>query len=119
MTPPLVNPNVLGAGAVDIRLTGRHISVAGECEVKNAQAMKILDLFGAGASFAEFYLSDFKSQERQAIDVPLAPLTTCGWWNARPQLGHFVTDTSWFFAAQPRGALTFVTCHVEEPRSSR
>jgi len=42
-------------------LTARGVPASGEGDLKNCQAMKVLDLIGAGGSFTELYAMDFDS----------------------------------------------------------
>lgn len=51
----------LGAGMIlgNSLLTARGIPASGEGDLKNCQAMKIMDLLGAGGSYTEFYALDY------------------------------------------------------------
>jgi len=51
----LISSVILGCSL----LTAAGVPVAGEYEIKNAQAMKIMDAFGVGGSFTEYYAVDF------------------------------------------------------------
>ena len=50
-----ISSMILGASF----LTAHGVPAAGEYEIRNAQAMKIMDSFGAGGSFTEYYAVDF------------------------------------------------------------
>lgn len=51
----LISSVILGCSM----LTAAGVPVAGEYEIKNAQAMKIMDAFGVGGSFTEYYAIDY------------------------------------------------------------
>ncbi len=54
----------LGAGVIlgCSLLTARGITCSGEADLKNCQAMKIMDLLGAGGSYTELYAMDFRER---------------------------------------------------------
>jgi L-arabinose isomerase len=63
-TGPTLNEDTMSSIILGTSLlTARGIPVAGEYEVKNAQAMKIMDSFGVGGSFTEYYAMDFAEDE--------------------------------------------------------
>jgi L-arabinose isomerase len=54
----------LGAGLIlgNTLLTARGIPASGEGDLKNAVAMKVMDVLGTGGSYTEFYAMDFREE---------------------------------------------------------
>jgi L-arabinose isomerase len=66
-------------------MTASGVPMAGEYEVKNAQAMKIMDAFGAGGSFTEYYATDYNDNAiLMGHDGPGHPVIAEGKTKVRP-----------------------------------
>jgi len=85
-TGNVINADVMGSIILGTSLlTANGIPVAGEYEIKNAQAMKIMDSFGAGGSFTEYYAMDYNDDiVLMGHDGPCHPVIAEGKIKVKP-----------------------------------